>query len=194
MGSINVGHQWMQYNLNVIVMLQPWLFELCYFHKIWFTTLLVASVSTEINCCFIDSLDKIFCQVFFLFLLPMSFRNYNVIQNVALDSQQFLVCSPQIALRQLKRDDSTSSVSKSSKPPNDSLMAQVCLLILWFFISSHLFKFNLQHFYMLLSFNPIQLIRFCPCTSRRYSSNPVVTDSVVGDDWLHFEVTKLNLL
>jgi hypothetical protein len=37
-------------------------------------------------------LDKIFCQALFLYLLPMSFSNYNAIQNVALDSQQFLVC------------------------------------------------------------------------------------------------------
>ncbi|KAG6787979.1 hypothetical protein POTOM_004030 [Populus tomentosa] len=44
------------------------------------------------------------------------------------DVSSFVSGAFKIALRQLKRDDSTSSVSKSSKPPNDSLMAQVTSL------------------------------------------------------------------
>ncbi|KAF9688985.1 hypothetical protein SADUNF_Sadunf01G0044800 [Salix dunnii] len=44
------------------------------------------------------------------------------------DVSGFVSGAFKIALRQLKRDDSTSSVSKSSKPPNDSLMAQVTSL------------------------------------------------------------------
>ncbi|KAG6781399.1 hypothetical protein POTOM_014299 [Populus tomentosa] len=41
------------------------------------------------------------------------------------DVSNFVSGAFKIAFRQLKQDDSTSSVSKSSKPPNDSLMAQV---------------------------------------------------------------------
>ncbi|KAB5573220.1 hypothetical protein DKX38_000414 [Salix brachista] len=44
------------------------------------------------------------------------------------DVSGFVSGAFKIALRQLKGDDSTSSVSKSSKPPNDSLMAQVTSL------------------------------------------------------------------
>ncbi|KAG6791345.1 hypothetical protein POTOM_000462 [Populus tomentosa] len=44
------------------------------------------------------------------------------------DVSSFVSGAFKIAFRQLKRDDSTSSVSKSSKPPNDSLMAQVTSL------------------------------------------------------------------
>ncbi|KAF9686164.1 hypothetical protein SADUNF_Sadunf03G0130000 [Salix dunnii] len=44
------------------------------------------------------------------------------------DVSNFVSGAFKIAFRQLKRDDSTSSVSKSSKPPNDSLMAQVSSL------------------------------------------------------------------
>uniref|UniRef100_A0A6N2M613 DUF1664 domain-containing protein n=1 Tax=Salix viminalis TaxID=40686 RepID=A0A6N2M613_SALVM len=91
------------------------------------------------------------------------------------DVSGFVSGAFKIALRQLKRDDSTSSVSKSSKPPNDSLMAQVTSL-----------RHELQ---MLASSRPVTIVTANGTGGNKYGVAVVVI--VVGYGYVWWKGWKL---
>ncbi|CAK7336134.1 unnamed protein product [Dovyalis caffra] len=91
------------------------------------------------------------------------------------DVSSFVSGAFKIALRQLKRDDSTSSVSKSSKPPNDSLMAQVTSLR--------------QELQMLASSRPVTIVTASGTGSNKYGVVVVVV--VVGYGYVWWKGWKL---
>ncbi|KAL9369769.1 hypothetical protein Peur_040968 [Populus x canadensis] len=91
------------------------------------------------------------------------------------DVSSFVSGAFKIALRQLKRDDSTSSVSKSSKPPNDSLMAQVTSLR--------------QELQMLASSRPVTIVTASGTGANKYGV--VVVVIVVGYGYVWWKGWKL---
>ncbi|KAL3609518.1 hypothetical protein D5086_000538 [Populus alba] len=91
------------------------------------------------------------------------------------DVSSFVSGAFKIAFRQLKRDDSTSSVSKSSKPPNDSLMAQVTSLR--------------QELQMLASSRPVTIVTASGTGANKYGV--VVVVIVVGYGYVWWKGWKL---
>ncbi|KAI5595631.1 hypothetical protein POPTR_003G169200v4 [Populus trichocarpa] len=91
------------------------------------------------------------------------------------DVSNFVSGAFKIAFRQLKQDDSTSSVSKSSKPPNDSLMAQVNSLR--------------QELQMLASSRPVTIVTANGTGSNKYGVVIVVV--VVGYGYVWWKGWKL---
>ncbi|KAJ6961841.1 hypothetical protein NC652_000714 [Populus alba x Populus x berolinensis] len=91
------------------------------------------------------------------------------------DVSSFVSGAFKIAFRQLKRDDSTSSVSKSSKPPNDSLMAQVTSLR--------------QELQMLASSRPVTIVTASGTGANKYGL--VVVVIVVGYGYVWWKGWKL---
>ncbi|KAG6783105.1 hypothetical protein POTOM_012540 [Populus tomentosa] len=91
------------------------------------------------------------------------------------DVSNFVSGAFKIAFRQLKQDDSTSSVSKSSKPPNDSLMAQVNSLR--------------QELQMLASSRPVTIVTANGTGSNKYGVVVVVV--VVGYGYVWWKGWKL---
>ncbi|XP_011020792.1 PREDICTED: uncharacterized protein LOC105123035 isoform X2 [Populus euphratica] len=91
------------------------------------------------------------------------------------DVSNFISGAFKIAFRQLKQDDSTSSVSKSSKPPNDSLMAQVNSLR--------------QELQMLASSRPVTIVTANGTGSNKYGVVVVVV--VVGYGYVWWKGWKL---
>uniref|UniRef100_A0A6M2F903 DUF1664 domain-containing protein n=1 Tax=Populus davidiana TaxID=266767 RepID=A0A6M2F903_9ROSI len=91
------------------------------------------------------------------------------------DVSSFVSGAFKIAFRQLKRDDSTSSVSKSSKPPNDSLMAQVTSLR--------------QELQMLASSRPVTIVTASGTGANKYGV--VIVVIVVGYGYVWWKGWKL---
>ncbi|XP_011036103.1 PREDICTED: uncharacterized protein LOC105133716 isoform X1 [Populus euphratica] len=91
------------------------------------------------------------------------------------DVSSFVSGAFKIALRQLKQDDTASSVSKSSKPPNDSLMAQVTSLR--------------QELQMLASSRPVTIVTANGTGANKYGV--VVVVIVVGYGYVWWKGWKL---
>uniref|UniRef100_A0A6N2K2P2 DUF1664 domain-containing protein n=1 Tax=Salix viminalis TaxID=40686 RepID=A0A6N2K2P2_SALVM len=91
------------------------------------------------------------------------------------DVSNFVSGAFKIAFRQLKQDDSTLSVSKSSKPPNDSLIAQVNSLR--------------QELQMLASSRPVTIVTANGTGANKYGTVVVVV--VVGYGYVWWKGWKL---